>query len=495
MNKVLFGIFIFSFIFIWGFIMVLDLEDKQNSIYKYVATTVGAPTSLDPLESDYANNTPAARMIYLAPLEVSKNDDLTSDVLKSFKYDTENNTIQWQVKDGLYFSDGTPITPEDVAFSVLRMLYKRPQFPIIKYIKGTSKWVKENSPLKTYPEGIRVNGQNIEIEFDRKITNPFYRFCLELFSIIPKKCVDLNTSEIVCDDIPTSGRYAILKKSDTSWVFNRKTDNTDFPQQIVFEFWNKDDLKKNLRSIDHNTVIHSDDSIVSLKDQVIINEDFAISNEPASQFNMVLLNPTAVPFKTPECRRIFNLAFTDVFSKINHSNPETSIFTKIISGYQTPTEMEQEAKKISTEQVKECKKVFYTSPPKWGLVKSRESEATINLLEKVYEQLGSKLPDPIVFENYYKLFDAFIDGVIDFNLLGSGFWTLDAAGDIQMLLTPNLHKPLRFVAQDQRLQEMLESLVQNSNDQNLYKQINQYIYDKALMGVYSHKKIFLYHKK
>ncbi len=180
--------------------------------YRYVLTNVEEPHSFDPLDADHTNNISTARMIYLTPLEVSDNDKLSSHILASFQYDEAANDATWIVKDGLLYSDNSPVTTEDVAFAVARMAYTRPGFPVIKYIKGLQEWIKSENPLQSYPEGIKVDGNKIEIEFNQAMSEPFYRFCLEIFSIIPKRCVDLKTNKIICDKIPTNGQYSIAHK-------------------------------------------------------------------------------------------------------------------------------------------------------------------------------------------------------------------------------------------------------------------------------------------
>ena len=55
----------------------------------------------------------------------------------------------------------------------------------------------------------------------------------------------------------------------------------------------------------------------------------------------------------------------------------------------------------------------------------------------------------------YRVPDFFVEGKV--NLMGfrTGFWALDPAGDMKMLLTPNLHKTLYFVQQDKKLQKLM----------------------------------------
>ena len=152
-----------------------------NNQYQYIITNVGEPDSFAPLDGDKWQNMPLARMIYLTPIEISSEDELVSTILESFTYDQKKKKMEWTVKSGLTYNNGEKITVEDVVFSVLRMMYRMPLFPVIKNILGIDNWKKGPDPLNSLPEGIKVSRNNIEIFFNKKIKAPFFRFCLELF--------------------------------------------------------------------------------------------------------------------------------------------------------------------------------------------------------------------------------------------------------------------------------------------------------------------------
>ena len=383
-----------------GVIMMSVVRYKKSHSYRYVVTNFGKPTSFDPLEADYYNNLPIARMIYLTPMEVSETNDFSSDILEKFQYDTTTNTIIWKVKKGLSFSDGSSILTEDVAFSVIRMLYTRPDFPVLKYVKGLNEWLKQDFPLKSYPSGISVEKDIIKIEFDQVVSNPLYRFCLELFSIIPKKCVDLKTNKITCQDIPTSGKYKISNKSDKEWLFS-KNSQIEFngPEEIIFEFWGKKNLVEKIQGMDNYTVVHSDDIVISLKDQRELKKNFKIVNRPVANFSALLMNPKNI-FKNKNCRKVFAMTVTKTFSQVSGSTPEASIFTKIIPGYLTVDELDKQSESSFQEDLKGCKGELRSSPPQWGIVKRGESSPTTQLTKDVYVALKLPSPTPVFYNDY-----------------------------------------------------------------------------------------------
>ena len=152
-------------------------------MYRYVVTETGKPTSLDPLDGDQTQNLSVVRMIYTTPLEINRENKLSSLVLESFAYDAKTMTITWIAKKGLKFNDGSDLDVEDIAFAVSRMAFTRPQFPVIENIVGLDKWLKEPHPLKSLPSGIQIEGNIIKIKLTKAHEHPLFRFCLEIFSI------------------------------------------------------------------------------------------------------------------------------------------------------------------------------------------------------------------------------------------------------------------------------------------------------------------------
>lgn len=464
----------------------------DGKIYRYVITETAGATSLDPLEADNTNNLPVARMIYATPLEISGENQLSSYVLESFKYDSLSRTIQWVVKNGLKFDDGTSITPDDVAFSVARMAYTRPQFPVVESIEGVQKWSKSKGALKSLPSGIDVKGQTVSIRFTKNIEHPLFRFCLELFSIIPKKCVDTENNKIACKEIPASGYYRIAEKSKDAVLFvkrdDAKIDGLKVPKKVRFEYISAEDLPKNFGSLDDMTVFAGNEVTYPSSDLQTIEEKFSTKFTPASRFSILLLNPRVAPFNDKKCRQYFSKKFRESYSELaGKSQPlEASIFTKILPGYLSVKELGAD-KQLSEKDMAKCKSTFATAKISWGYSAGEKRSIFIDTLKKTVEKIGMKPSDPIVAENRKDLADLFADGKISVFSASSGFWALDPSGDMKMLFTPNLHKALKFVSDDSTLQKMISELDSGKGN---YALVNRYLHDEATFNVYSHLRRF-----
>lgn len=488
-SKVILATTVFSVSAIMG---VNQTQAADGKIYRYVITETAGATSLDPLEADNTNNLPVARMIYATPLEISEENQLSSHVLESFQYDSSTRTIKWVVKAGLKFDDGTPITPDDVAFSVARMAYTRPQFPVVESIEGVETWSKSKGALKSFPSGISVKGQAVSIKLAKNIEHPLFRFCLELFSIIPKKCVDTESNKIVCKEVPSSGYYRIAEKSKDVVLFVKRDDaqidGLKVPAKVRFEYISAEDLPKSLGSLDDMTVFAGNEVTYPSAELQKIEEKFSTKFTPASRFSVLLLNPKVAPFKDKKCRQYFAKNFRESYSELaGKSQPlEASIFTKILPGYLSVKELGAE-RQLSDKDIAECRSTFAKAKLSWGYADGEMRSTFIDTLRKTFEKIGVKPAAPTVAANRKDLADLFTDGKISVFSGSSGFWALDPSGDMKMLFTPNLHKALKFVSDDSKLQKMISEL---DSGQGNYAQVNRYIHDEATFNVYSHLRRF-----
>lgn len=466
----------------------------QSKMNTYYITETGVPTSLDPLDADNAQNLAVARMIYATPLEISGDNEIASGVLDSFKYNTQSHRIEWVVKKGLSFSDGTPLTADDVAFAVARMAFTRPAFPVLEEIIGVSSWAKRKDALKTLPSGISVDGQKIEIALSKDVPHPLFRFCLELFSIIPKKCVDPLSNKITCGQIPTSGYYAITERSERSISFRRSGTGPIHgelaPDQIRFQYVTTKEFADKKIAGDDSSIFAGNEQMYLPKDMKTIENGFTVKYMPAARFAALLLNPTTELFKDEICRRVFAETFRSAFAEVTgRSAPvEASVFTKLVPGYLSSSDLTKGAvKAISDSERKRCEGLFSRSKIAWGFTETERSSTFVAVFQATLARLGIKNSEPQLGRDRAEMFDWFAQGKIAAINLSTGFWALDPAGDVKMLFTPGLHKPLKFLSDDRELQNLIAGL---TGEEKSYAKLNQYLYEKGLFNVYAHLRRF-----
>lgn len=463
-------------------------EAESKTVNSYVITETSLPTSLDPLDADSTQNLPVARMIYATPLEVSEKNGLSSAVLDSFKYDPKKRTVEWRVKEDLKFSDGTPISTEDVAFAVLRMAHARPRFPVIENIVGVEEWAKKDMALKSMPKGIQVNGRDISIVFSRDVEHPLFRFCLELFSIIPKSCVDLSTGKVKCDEIPVSGYYRMLRKEKDSIQFvgrGEVVDSAQRPERIDFLYIPAIEVAERIKTLPKNAVLAGNEGSYMPSALRALESQLSFKFMPAARFADLDFNPDVEPFTDKRCRRFFAKAFRAAYADVTGKpeRVEGSIFTKIIPGYLS---LEQLGKAGSDKDEAACLKKIRSGQIRWGYVRGEKS-IFVETLERTFKNLEIKASEPRVVENRAELTQFFVEGKVAVLGSGSGFWAHDPLGDLKMLFTPNLHKGLQFVSRDHELQSLIGKALSGETDP---KVVNQYIHDEAIFNVYAHLRRF-----
>ncbi len=468
---------------------------SEHNLNEYIITETDLFTSLDPLDADQTQNLPVARMIYATPLEIDASDKITSLVLEKFSYNKKAKTIHWTVKNGLKYSDDQIITVDDIAFSVVRMLFTRPQFPVIEAIEGKDEWLKTKEPLSSLPKGISINGKEITIKLTHDYPHPLFRFCLELFSIIPKKCVDLKTNKVSCDKLPESGRYSLKSNVEKALNFKKRLDVSG-PEAITFKYVSAVTLKEKLSSLSDKAIIAGNESMFAADELATFRKNESFYYLPASRFAVLQISPTNAPFDDKLCREVFANQFRKEYELItkDYSPSESSIFTKIVTGYLTRDELEAATfNKIKMAEVSRCIARLRKSPIKWGYVENEKNSAFVKAFEQTLKTLElSGKPD--IVKTRKEQSEKFVSGEISIFNGGSGFWANDPVGDLQMLFTPNLHKPLNFITKDESLQKLIKNLVVDQTDKTKYFEVNKYLHDQAMFNVYTHVRRFYFSK-
>ena len=109
---------------------------------------------------------------------------------------------------------------------------------------------------------------------------------------------------------------------------------------------------------------------------------------------------------------------------------------------------------------------------------------------EAYNILGIQNVKPVPLNSRSEETQAFLDGRISVIGASTGFWAMDPAGDVQMLLTPNMHKILQFVAKDDQVQSLIKKLKTSENKKEAYENLNEYMYSQAKFNVFSHIRRF-----
>lgn len=458
------------------------IEESSELNLTYVVTETKGPDSFDPKDADKTQNLTVMRMLFATPLEVDKDNLLKSSVLKSFRYDEIAARATFELGDGKRYSDGSPITIQDVALAVARSAYFHPEFPVLKNIRGVKAWANAKKGLRTFPEGLQVSGNTLVIEFDQTLLNPLFRFCLELFSIIPESCINLDSATMTCAQPPVSGYYNIKSRSDAEIVFEKRADvvapvdDVNF-DQITFKFLSLSDACR--LTFQDQTVIAGSEADFLASDCSRSVSAQQVHWMPSARFSALRFNPNSSVFATPERRRFFAEGVRKFLRSRNQDLiVERSLFPKLLPGYLSETELPPVSDKAS--EFKGTKLVIPKSSGSLALIYEAISQTA--------EKLGMSV-EIVPQSSSMELVDNFVAGRFPVIAGGSGFWAQDPVGDVSMWFTKNLHKTMTFVWTDEELYRQIAALESETDATEIKRRmeiLNRHIDETSLVAPVLH---------
>jgi hypothetical protein len=461
----------------------------SSPVYEIVHFDLGKPYSFDPLEADSFQNMARARMMFFAPLEVNKENLLSSEILSEYSYNKEKKEITFVVKDKVYYSNGQLITAEDVTLSIKRMLLSRPLFPVIRWIVGKENWLKEQHPLRSLPSGIVVQKNTIKITLAKDTPNPLFRFALELFSVIPSDCIDIDTN-LLRKTPPSSGYYIIASETSSDILFQKRKDihfsssEDTVPENIRFKFISPSDPGKKEFVLSEFSVLTGMDYRIDFEGLSFLREKLNFKFLPSTSFKTIVINPNVPPLNNQLCRRQFALELRKVYSEFqNHSyKVSSSIFPEIIPGYREESFFQKyESDLGGSREDHSCSWSQYEIP--WTPSRNSVSKFDNNVLFKTLLNLGAKVKINSSLASSEEIQPLYEANKTVFTLFRSGFWAQDPVGDTQMIFTPNMHPQLIYVNKDKDLRLALDQLemAQEEDIDRAMMEINKAIYKDSVM--------------
>ncbi len=455
----------------------------------YIITETAGPDSFDPLDADKTQNIAVMRMLYGSPLEINASNQLVSNVLEKFEYNPLTTTITFTAKKSIFYENGHAITPYDIAFAIARFAYYRPKFPVIKDIQGVEQWASEKKGLGRFPAGILVENLDIKIKLVRAHSNPLFRFCLEVFSIIPASCVDQSSGKLVCDLPPASGNFKIKKREGSMIVFSKRTidpiEKIDY-ESITFKY-------ESLSQLCENPI--SDDSVVAANEIDYLNlscdvnlSNFNLAWMPSARFAILRFNPNVDPFKQNKNRQYFSEKVRERLREKNKNMlVERGLFSSLLPGYISSEDISHNFDDIDISNFanKEIKIPINAAPG----------------FKHIYDSINDVANTLKMKVEYFKNTDAndllagFLANSMSVLVGASGFWAQDPVGDISMWFTPGLHKTMSFAWADKQIYSQL-SEIESETDAIILtdklKNFNRYISQQSVLVPIIHfRRVFI----
>lgn len=124
----------------------------------YIEGMIGAPSLVNPILATSDVDRDLTKLIYSGLMKYNNNNELVVDLANGYTIDAEQTTYTFELKENLRWHDGTPLTADDIVFTVNSI--KNPEY---------------KSPFKTSFNGVTVKAINDKtIQF--KLEKPFAAF-------------------------------------------------------------------------------------------------------------------------------------------------------------------------------------------------------------------------------------------------------------------------------------------------------------------------------
>lgn len=193
-------------------ILLLTWISPPCSANTYIKSMYSLPLSLDPIKMNDISSLAVGNLIYDGLLKFSPSLEIKEALAESWSTSSDGKTLTFKLRPNIKFHDGSPITADDVVYSLARAV--SPESTVRKYydcIQGTDEKDGKQDITKV---GIRaIDTKTVEI----KLKMPFPAFISILAGatakILPKKYKD---SENFFDSPVGSGPFRFISKDTTN---------------------------------------------------------------------------------------------------------------------------------------------------------------------------------------------------------------------------------------------------------------------------------------
>lgn len=469
----------------------LALSEAENDIPTVINADFPEMTvNFDPIFSNYVSNYYFFHLIYEVPIRVDTIGQYRSSLLENFRYFSHSQTLQLCLKQNRFFSDGAQITLDDLAFSVMRVMFFYPFLVNIREIKGLNKWRSLTFPLENLPEALTLDHKKncLNIAYEKEQLNPFYFFTVSHHGIIPKKVVNIKTGLLLepSQRAPFSGPYSLSYLSEDELLLQkregvaRKSD----PLNIRINVVTPDKIGPFLKKSNKNMVIAVGKLSLSPEDRKYLEDHFrgTVPTEAGAEGVLFNISKNSL-FADKRLRQFFAEQIRLSVEEIG-GRPSKSFFGLLQPGYESSFELKKLIPEFTSEEKDYFLKKIRTHPPSAGFY------STGYFFQKVYEKTAERLKiekRKIQCSSRSELSEKFISGTLDmraFQILMEGF---NVSEGTRMIFSPGYVPFLLHLHHNQDLQEAIKKFSDNNvltgNDFTL-KQFNRILFEDAAFAIF-----------
>lgn len=468
-------------------------SDEGNSQDFDVPTVINAdypdlPVSFDPLNAGNIPNMYAMLSLYTTPLLADHIGQYYSLILEKFRYFDQTKILQFCLKKNKFFSDGSPITLEDLATSITRVAKHLPSLSEIQEIEGLSEWLKLKHPLETYPKGFTLDAPSncLSIKYTHSQSNPFSLFVFPHYSVIPRSAIDLKTGTLKTPLPPFSGPYSLQSINEKGFILERRegVGSLNNPKLLRVFVVQPDDIGPYLKMKNKNMVIMVRKDTLSKENKDLLEKDFRGNTPSETNIESILFNTAkGHMFEDKRFRQFMAEEFRKSCEELD-IKPSGSLFTIIQPGYLPLKKLRALIPPFSKEEIQHYINKIKEKPPATAF--SGASSFFKKIYLKTMDRLGIN-QIPIKKVSRLELIQLFIDGKLDMRfgaLIAEG---LNFSDGVRFAFSPKYYPYFHYIHINQKIQNALKKLRNDDVFNPDYKQaqeFNEVLFEDATFAVY-----------
>ncbi len=451
-----------------------------------ILTDSDSPDSFDPLNAKRQRNTRVMRLLYATPSQRDSQGNYYSQLFSSFVQTNAGKTIKFVLSQEALFSDGSQITLADISQSLLRVLWLRPWVQPLVDLNGARAWQGLAVPLSSHPQGMKLNIQenSLELHFSQAIENPWEKFSMLMFSIIPARCIDISSGQLSVLRPPGSGAFLLEQESENYFHFVKRKNGRPGVKNLSLLYISAMHLLKYLPyfASKHIILAHSHD--IDPYHKKSLNEKLKINLHPETSFFVLLLNSKFPAFRDLKNRQQFLYRLREIMHGF-HGRSEGSIFTKLFPGYLSMEELNKGLLRVESGEQQRILAGFKQMQMPWLWHCRNGDELYRRYLRQALAAMqieGREIPPNNDFNQGIAEWER---GEVALRSTFSSF-SAEPLSDVRLYFITNLNPFFSEVQNDSRVRTMIAGFSPKSlsvDDLDKMFEFNRYLFEQSLCAV------------
>ena len=415
----------------------------------------------DPLQSGSMESIWVAKLLHASPFFIGDDGKVNSNLIDYFEYDRKQHLITLEISEA-YFSDGTKITANDLAYSILRAGLVDESSEILNAVDGYLAWKNESDRLNSLPTGIAISKDRIQLKLTKEISKPFNTLASLNYAVVAHKYLD-EKELTLRENAPSSGEFVLESSSEKIMSFKSRVNNDSISLVAI----DKSEIMEVMPNLLDNHTIHIDELTIEAPDLKNLKSDYSSFLNINKRLYLLILDPNSPPFDDIKVRKYFVNEHRKTIEYLYGSDLlESSIFSSISPGYLSREQLANYA--LTVEEQKSCLAKLRETPlyfrHKQGL---QGSELILKTLDRL--NISAKYPH---------------NRTGSIRWVSTGFDVFDLVNDLRDVFLPGKYASLNPVTADEKVNYFIARIQEDkSNNDEIYSEFNRYLADSYVLSV------------